>query len=54
MSLRVKELEEQDANVLINRKEELYGILTAGKGTSIDSELNELCEIERELTLREE
>ena len=39
---------------LISRKEDIISGLTAGKGIAIDDEINDLLEIERELTLREE
>ena len=47
-----KQLERDE--YLIERKEELLMVLTAGRGNSIDRELYELLEIEREPTLREE
>lgn len=38
---------------LIKKHESIISILTQGKGTSFDKLINELLELERELTLRE-
>lgn len=53
MSLHNEDYQEQEDDDLIERKEEILAELTKGKGTSLDDILLELCEIERELTLRE-
>ena len=47
------DLQLADDDQLNDAKEELISDLTAGKGTSIDSHINTLLEIEREITLRE-
>ena len=53
-NLSMKNMKNKDDDYLIERKEEIIGDLTAGKGTALDDKINELLEIERELTLREE
>ena len=47
------DVELADDEQLCDAKESILSDLTEGKGTSLDAHLNQLCEIERELTLRE-
>ena len=48
------DLELAEDEQLTDAKEELIAKLTEGQGTRLDSVLNTLLEIERELTLRED
>ena len=46
--------EDVEGEDLITMKEEVISELTKGKGNALDELIDDLCEIERELTLREE